>query len=65
MSSYARLISHIKKYEDDIFSAANAGMTGAEPEKVADILIDNLIERHIDGLAVAVALDKVRQSRAK
>lgn len=60
MSSYAKLISRIKKYESDTFSASNAALTNSEAEKVADLLIKIWTENRLDGVLVASALAEVR-----
>jgi hypothetical protein len=63
MSSYARLISRIKKFETETFSAKKVGLTSDEAEKVADLLISRWTELSLDGVGLVSALALIREKQ--
>ncbi len=55
-----KLLQVLMAYESDTFSASGSKITKAEAKKVANELIADWIDTHLDGVSIDIFLDKVR-----
>ena len=58
--SWEKIVEFIKTYESDTFSASNLNLTEEEADRIARIIIRNLLEDDVDGIKLSFALDIVR-----
>ncbi len=57
---WIQFIDIIRDYESDTFSGSGSGISLAEAERVAEELLANWMDKHLDGVQIDVFLDKVR-----
>lgn len=58
--TFQKFINEIHEYESDTFSAHGSRITWSEANKVAQEILANWFDKHIDGVTIDVFLDKVR-----
>ena len=58
--TFTQLVNHIETYCSDTFGAESSEITHTESIKVAQYLIQEMVNKHVDGLMIRAILDDMR-----